>query len=221
MHLKKNKSDFFKFIDSNQLESFQYAIFDLDDTLYNYQICNDYAISKIIDHLYSEFNIDKRASLNTYLEARNYINNNLKNSSSMHSRFLYLKKTVEMLSLNNSFQNTSKLYDIFWKNFFNKMKLFEWVMPVFKKLEKNNIKIIIATDFNARIQFLKIINLKIDTYINGMVTSQEVGEEKPSKKFAKTILNGIDSKKNCIFYVGDNPHKDIFLTKFDIKTFII
>ena len=50
----------------------------------------------------------------------------------------------------------------FWKNFFNKMKLFEWVMPVFKKLKKNNIKIIIATDFNARIQFLKIINLKMN-----------------------------------------------------------
>tara|TARA_Y100000768_G_scaffold378748_1_gene353547 strand:+ start:1356 stop:2021 length:666 start_codon:yes stop_codon:yes gene_type:complete len=221
MHHKKNKGDFFEFIDSNQLKSFQYAIFDLDDTLYNYQICNDHAISKVIDHLYFEFNIDKRTSLNTYLEARNYINNNLKNSSSMHSRFLYLKKTVEMLSLNDSFQNTSKLYEIFWKSFFNKMKLFEWVMPAFKKLEKNNIKIIIATDFNARIQFLKIINLKIDTYIYRMVTSQEVGEEKPSKKFAKTILNGIDSKKSSIFYVGDNPDKDIFLTNFDIKTFII
>lgn len=221
MNYKKNKSDFFEFIDSNQLKSFQYAIFDLDDTLYNYQICNDYAISKVIDHLFSEFNIDKKTSLNTYLEARNYINNNLKNSSSMHSRFLYLKKTLEMLSLRNSFRNTIKLYDIFWKNFFDKMKLFEWVIPVFKKLKKNNIKIIIATDFNARIQFLKIINLKIDKYINGMVTSQEVGEEKPSKKFAKTILNGIDAKKSSIFYVGDNPEKDIFLTNFSIKTFII
>ena len=28
-----------------------------------------------------------------------------------------------------------------------------------------------------------------------MVTSQEVGEEKPSKNLPKTILNGIDSKK--------------------------
>tara|TARA_B100001173_G_scaffold124612_1_gene108263 strand:- start:20701 stop:21366 length:666 start_codon:yes stop_codon:yes gene_type:complete len=221
MYHKKNKSDFFEFIDSNKLESFKYAIFDLDDTLYNYQICNDYAISIILDHFYHEFNIDKKTSLNTYLEARNYINKNLKNTSSMHSRFLYLKKTVEVLALDNSFHNTIKLYDIFWESFFNKMKLFKWVMPVFKKLKKNNIKIVIATDFNARIQFLKIINLSIDSYINEMVTSQEVGEEKPSKKFAKTILNSIEAEKSRIFYVGDNPNKDIFLTNFDVKTFII
>ena len=58
------------------------------------------------------------------------------------------------------------------------MELFDWVIPTFKKLQEKNIHVIIATDFNARLQLLKIRKLEIDSYINKIITSQEVGEEK-------------------------------------------
>tara|TARA_B110001454_G_scaffold96139_1_gene91089 strand:- start:635 stop:1024 length:390 start_codon:yes stop_codon:yes gene_type:complete len=127
----------------------------------------------------------------------------------------------EILSIENSIQNTTEFYNIYWGKFFQKMELFEWVLPTFQKLKQKDIHIIIATDFNARLQFLKIAKLKVDSYINKVLTSQEVGEEKPSKKFAKILLDEINSNPSKIFYVGDNPKKDIFLSNYDVKTFII
>lgn len=127
----------------------------------------------------------------------------------------------KILSIENSTINTLDFYDIYWKSFFEKIKLFDWVIPAFEQLHKKKIIIIIATDFNARLQFLKIQKLKIDNYITEIITSQEVGVEKPSQQFAEKVLSSTNANCSKIFCVGDNPKKDIFLSNYDIKTFII
>ena len=43
-----------------------------------------------------------------------------------------------------------------------------------KKLQEKNIHVIIATDFNARLQLLKIRKLEIDSYINKIITNSTV-----------------------------------------------
>ena len=180
--------DLLEFINSKELDNFSYGIFDLDQTLYNYERCNEDGVSNVINYINNKFDIDKKTILNTYLQARKKTNQNLANTSSMHSRFLYLKKMSEMLFIKDSIKNIIKFYDIYWEAFFQKMELFDWVIPTFKKLQEKNIHVIIATDFNARLQLLKIRKLEIDSYINKIITSQEVGEEKPSTKFAKILL---------------------------------
>ena len=90
--LDKNTKKLMKFINSEKLDNFSFGIFDLDQTLYDYERCNKNGISNIIDHINNKFNIDKRKILDSYLEARKQINQDLKNTSSMHSRFLYFQK---------------------------------------------------------------------------------------------------------------------------------
>jgi putative hydrolase of the HAD superfamily len=178
-------------------------------------------VSSVVNFIEKNFNIDKKIALNAYLKARKSINQELKNTSSMHSRFLYLKQMCKILSIKDSTTNTLQFYDLYWISFFEKIKLFDWVIPVFNELERKNIVIIIATDFNARLQFLKIKKLKINDYITEIITSQEVGIEKPSQQFAEKVLNFTNTNYEKIFCVGDNPKKDIFLSNYGIKTFII
>lgn len=217
----QNTKDLLQFISSSQLDNYSYAVFDLDQTLYDYEACNEHALLSMLKHIEKSFNIDKKKLLDAYLKARKSINQDLKNTSSMHSRFLYIKKMCKTLSIENSTINTLDFYDIYWKSFFEKIKLFDWVIPTFEQLNKKKIVIIIATDFNARLQFLKIKKLKIDNYITEIITSQEVGTEKPSQQFAEKVLNFATANYSKIFCVGDNPKKDIFLSNYDIKTFII
>ena len=217
----KEKQNLLKFVNSKELNDFSYAIFDLDQTLYDYEECNKYGMTSFINTVNTIFGIDKEIILDTYLKSRETINTNLKNTSSMHSRFLYLKKMSETLTIENPINNTIELYNLYWEKFFEKMELFDWVESVFQKLKDQNIKIIVATDFNARIQFLKIRRLEIENYVHQIITSQEIGEEKPGTKFAEILLNSIKSDYKTIFYVGDNPKKDNFLSKYGVKTFII
>ena len=78
-----------------------------------------------------------------------------------------------------------------------------------------------AGELIDKITILEIKKLKINGYITEIITSQEVGIEKPSQQFAEKVLNFTNTSYNKIFCVGDNPKKDIFLSNYDIKTFII
>ncbi len=217
----KEKQKLIRFINSKELDSFSYAIFDLDQTLYNYEECNKIAIEKITKFMKKEFGLDKKMILESYMNSRKTTNSSLKNTSSMHSRFLYIKKMLENLSIENKINYTVEIYNLYWEEFFKKMELFDWVESTFEKLYNENITIMIATDFNAKIQFEKVKRLKIEKYIETIITSQEIGEEKPSTKFAECIIKSTNANPNAVFYVGDNPKKDNFLSKYGVKTFII
>ena len=217
----KEKQNLIRFINSKELDNFSYAIFDLDQTLYDYEECNKIAIEKITKFMKKEFGLDEKMILESYMNSRKTTNNGLKNTSSMHSRFLYIKKMLENLSIDNKINYTVEIYNLYWEEFFKKMQLFDWVESTFKKLYNKNITIIIATDFSAKIQFEKIKILKIEKYIETIITSQEIGEEKPSTKFSERVMKLTNANSNAIFYVGDNPKKDNFLSKYGVKTFII
>jgi len=217
----KEKQNLIRFINSKELDNFSYAIFDLDQTLYNYEECNKIAIKKITKFMKKEFGFDEKMILESYMNSRKEINTELNNTSSMHSRFLYIKKMLEKLSIDEKINYTVQIHNLYWEEFFKEMELFDWVESTLEKLDNENITIIIATDFNARIQFEKVRKLKIEKYIDTIITSQEIGEEKPSIKFAESIMKSVDANPNAIFYVGDNPKKDIFLSKYGVKTFII
>ena len=217
----KEKQNLIRFINSKELDNFSYAIFDLDQTLYDYEECNKIAIGKITKFMKKEFGLDEKMILESYMNSRKTTNNGLKNTSSMHSRFLYIKKMLENLSIDNKINYTVEIYNLYWEEFFKKMQLFDWVEPTFKKLYNKNITIMIATDFSAKIQFEKIKILKIEKYIETIITSQEIGEEKPSTKFSERVMKLTNANSNAIFYVGDNPKKDNFLSKYGVKTFII
>ena len=121
MTAKNQKTkDLLEFINSEQLDNFSYAVFDLDQTLYDYETCNQNGVSSVLKYIDENFNIDKKTALNAYLKARHSINQQLKNTSSMHSRFLYLKQMCKILSIEDSTTNTLQFYDIYWKSFFEK-----------------------------------------------------------------------------------------------------
>ena len=65
------------------------------------------------------------------------------------------------------------------------------------------------TDLTSQIQFLKINKLKINKYVNYIVTSEESGCEKPNSNIFLKALNKIDLKPNEVCMIGDNYDKDI------------
>ena len=62
--LDKNTKKLMKFINSEKLDNFSFGIFDLDQTLYDYERCNKNGISNIIDHINNKFNIIAKLASN-------------------------------------------------------------------------------------------------------------------------------------------------------------
>ena len=79
----------------------------------------------------------------------------------------------------------------------------EWFL---KTCKERNIQICVVTDMQAHFQVQK---LKIDNLIDYLVTSEEVGKEKPNPEMFLLALEKLDLQVNDVIMIGDNQKKDI------------
>ena len=188
---------------------FKGAIFDLDDTLYNYKDINNIAIEKVCEYVCVQLNIDKHTFYNAFEIARENTKNFMTyDCAAQHNRIIYFQKTLEVLGV-NPIAYALEMYDIYWNTMLKKMELNDGVLDLFEYLKEKNIKIGICTDLTTHIQHRKLRKLEIDKYIDCIVTSEEAGLEKPNPRMFELCLKKLGLQPQETFYVGDSFKKDI------------
>ena len=78
------------------------------------------------------------------------------------------------------------------------------------KCNDKNIPICCLTDLTAEIQFRKVLKLKLENNIKYIVTSEEVGIEKPNKKMFQSALEKLKLNSEQVIMIGDSAEQDIF-----------
>lgn len=186
------------------------AVFlDLDDTLYSYEPCHAEA-SKQTEKKFAELT---SVSIGEFTEALSLAKEQVKfrlgATAASHSRLLYFKRTLEILGLGNSFEVAISLEHTYWQTFLDQMKLNAGVREFLNRLKDLGIPVVILTDLTTEIQLRKIISLELDKLVTFILTSEEVGFEKPDARpfIAAKELVGITAKS--IWMIGDSEGKDI------------
>lgn len=184
-------------------------LFDIDDTLYNYEEVHKYALNKVFFKI-SKL-LDKKISLLEiiYDISKKEIYRQLNWTAACHNKELQFQRMFEHLNKTVEPKIILDLYKIYWKAFFRKIQLDTWILDILKYFKKNNIKIWIVTDLTAYIQLQKIEKLWISDYIDVLVTSEEAGVEKPNPSIFLLAANKLGVlAKDCIM-IWDNIIKDI------------
>ncbi len=184
------------------------VIFDLDDTLYEYVTPNKVAMNKVFELVQTKENIPYEEVKTAFYKARQKNQKLLLGRAASHNRLLYFQKTLEELNC-PSVKLAFEMYNVFWDTFLENIALFDGVQELFDELIKKDIKICILTDLTAHIQFRKLIKLDIADKISFLVTSEEVGAEKPHPIIFHTALEKLNLTKNEVIMVGDSYKKDI------------
>lgn len=181
-------------------------IFDLDNTIYNYTDAHNNALNILLNHISLNYNINiEQLDYNKY---NKIIKNNLgDNTASSHNKILTIKLLCEDLLI--PCNDLIKLYEIYNTTFLDNMKCYDNVIDFLKLCKKNNIKICILTDYSTEFTYRKIEKLSIFEYINYIITSEEVGYDKPNKLMFYTALDKLKLNKNEVLMIGDNYEKDI------------
>lgn len=148
-----------------------------------------------------------------YKKSRDEVKVALINSAASHNRYLYIQRTLENFNIDFSPEIVYEATQRYWNYIIKYSRLFPHVLETLKVLRRNHIKIAIVTDLTADIQNLKMIKLNISKYINYMVTSEEVGVDKPNPKMIKLAIQKMGLKKNEVIMVGNNPKADIQVAK--------
>jgi putative hydrolase of the HAD superfamily len=183
-------------------------IFDIDDTLYDYTSCNLKSLEIVfqrIQELSHTHQIDEIRRIYNSISEK-HVRQTLGTSAS-HNKYIKLKHTLEVLCI--SLQELPYLDELYWKTFYSKIQLYEGVLEFITWNKSIGVKIGVLSNYDTEHQINKLAHLKLLNIIDCIVTSQEVGCEKPSSSVYNYILNKMNAEKSDTIMIGDNYKNDI------------
>ena len=185
------------------------VIFDLDNTLYNYDANHIYGMEALVNYCRDTFGLTEKETKECYAKAGRIMADRIgTDTAAIHSRMLRLQCMMELME-NPLFPHVQKMYHIYWDTFIRHMEPNPGVLDFLMELRKRNIPVGIGTDMTAYIQYKKLEAIGVASYIDFIVTSEEAGVEKPDSHLFELCVKkaGVPAEK-CAF-IGDNVKKDI------------
>lgn len=185
------------------------VLFDLDGTLYDYDSCNSISETGLAGTISECFGVSVDRAYELLRTAKSNVKQRLGvGVAASHNRMLYMQEICE-LERKNSLQYALLFYDAYWNCMLEHMELFDYVIPLFDGLAEKGIKIGIVTDLTAQIQHKKLRRLGLTNYVSCIVTSEEIGEEKPSEKMFFAACEKIGILPQDAIMIGDSMEKDV------------
>jgi len=185
------------------------VLFDLDNTLYDYDHPHNKALKEVYKVLKKYIPISFNRFIKLFNLSKAEIHKELAGTASAHNRVLYFQRLIEKTHNTVEPKIILKLYKAYWDTFLKSMKLRKDVLPALKKIKKVGMKIVIVTDLTTHIQLRKLDKLKISSYVDFLVTSEEAGSEKPHSIMFLLALNKLNIIPKEAIMVGDNTVTDI------------
>ncbi|MFW9905527.1 MAG: HAD family hydrolase [Candidatus Thorarchaeota archaeon] len=188
----------------------QLILFDLDGTLYDYNLAHQQGllksykkwVSKGNDHNFDEF-------VNLYKESRSWVKRFLADTASSHSRALYFQKLIEKIYGKPDTSLITELLDAYYEGFYNSMKAFPGVKTALIVLKEKEYRLGIVTNMQADIQHRKLTFLEIGNDFDFIITSEAVDHEKPHPHIFFHALAITDGTPKTTVMVGDSFLNDI------------
>ena len=190
------------------------VLFDTDNTLYEYypaKVAAEEAVCKKAKNL---MGINRNTFLSYYEKARKEIKRNLDGTASGHSRLLYFQRMIELLGFKAQLLLALDLEQTFWRTFLANAPLFPDVRETLYLLKNKNIPIGVVTDLTSHIQLRKLTYFGLEDTFDAVVTSEEIGKDKPDKRNFLLLLKKLKIKNDNPFWmIGDDSKSDIFGAK--------
>ena len=185
-------------------------LFDTDNTLYDYTPANTMAERAVEAKVQNLLGINPDTFHAAYKQSKHEIKQRLGHTASSHSRLLYFQRLLEILGFKAQLLTALDLEQTFWRTFLANAPLFPGVKDLLADLRYHNIAIAIVTDLTSNIQLRKLTYFHLEETFDAVVTSEEVGADKPDPRNFELVLKKLGlTHDHCIWMVGDNPATDV------------
>ena len=188
-------------------KKYEAIIFDLDDTLYDYSYYHQKSLDKTLILISKNFKIEIYVLKKKYSEISKNLKLKLGNVSSSHNKFIYFHHLFRFYGLKMS--ELKFYFSFYWNSFLNNIKLYNDARETLKILKKKT-NLYLLTDYNSNETFQKLSKLNISSFFKDIITSEEIGSEKPSKDNFQYIYDVIKFRcKQKILVIGNDLNKDV------------
>ena len=178
-------------------------LLDLDDTIYEYEVCNMHATEKVVAMISKRYKIGKEKAQQVYSLAREDVKRHTATQGASHSRLLYLKRATEIICKKTEVEFSLRLEHEFWKEYFKHMKIRGGVKDALRFCRDKNIKTAIVSNFTVGVQLEKLTRLGIAQMVDFVFTSEESGKEKPDPALIGLALERMGVEMKDAVFAGD------------------
>jgi len=188
--------------------------FDLDDCLFDSTGLSKMARIKGIDVMIDlGLNIERKKAITILMEIVDEYGSNFSKHYNYFIRRLNQIDNEFNISFNMKYKFISAAVMAYHKEKIDSIRLYDDVKPTLMKLKKNKIKTSIITDGIPIKQWEKILRLNIDSLIELVVISDQIGVRKPNPWLFEFCLKKFAVKGEETLYIGDRIDKDIIPAK--------
>ena len=184
---------------------------DIDNTLYAYKPAHKKALEAcyelFINEAQASFSLKK--FFDKYTEKRKEVTERLKPQGACRSRFFAFQSLFEDMKIPQAFNKALEYEKLYWESFIKNMVLFDDALHFFKKCKEKNLLTCAISDMQVYFQVRKLQILKVDHLIDYLVTSEEIGVEKPAPIVFETALKKMSLEAHQVIMIGDDKEKDI------------
>ncbi|ELZ46427.1 HAD-superfamily hydrolase, subfamily IA, variant 1 [Halorubrum californiense DSM 19288] len=190
--------------------SYEAVLFDLDNTLYPYAPCNEAGKRAALDALRERgYDLDRDAFDDLYATGRREAKRETRTTAASHDRHVYFKRGLYRHAGEPDAAAALAAGDAYWNGFLAAMSLCDGVEGVLDALDAAGTDVAVVTNLTTRVQLRKLVRLGLDDRIDLLVTSEEVGREKPSALPFTSALAELDCRPSEAVAVGDNVEADV------------
>ena len=187
------------------------VLIDIDNTLYAYKPAHKKALETCYEFFIKESQISfsfKEFS-EKYTKKRREVTERLKPQGACRSRFFAFQSLFEDMKVPQAFNKALKYEKLYWESFMKHIVLFEDALYFLKQCKEKNLLVCAISDMQAYFQVRKLQILGVDDLIDYLVTSEEVGSEKPEAVIFETALKKMNLEAHQVIMIGDDKEKDI------------
>ena len=182
------------------------VIFDLDNTLYSYDKAHAKAYAAVQELAKRELGLEAAEFDLLHSEANRILSFRCQGGPPIHDRMLRFQILLEILGKPIGF--ATELADCYWRVLLDHVEAEPGAGETLCALKNMGLRLGIGTNMTLEWQLEKLRKLGFLELIDFVVTSEEVGVEKPDRKlFALCAEKAGASLKDCCF-VGDSLKKD-------------
>lgn len=185
------------------------VIFDIDNTMYDFDAAHGIAMEALTDYCTSAFPVEKDVFRETFSRAQRMVERRTgMDCAANHNRLIRFQCILELLQIHKP-SYALNMYHTYWDTLIAAMKEEPGLRNLISALHSKNVSIGIGSDMTAYIQYKKLEKLQVLDDMTQIVTSEEAGAEKPTPRFFQLCVEKMGCRPEECVFIGDSLRKDV------------
>lgn len=182
-------------------------IFDIDNTLYNYDAAHQVAFRAVSDYACRSYGLTPEEFIDLHKRGNRILQERVGSvTAAIHNRLIRYQIMLEQLGRHMG--GAPRMAAIYWSAFLDAMEPGDGLTGCIAALKDRGFRLGVGTNMTAEYQFAKLERLGVLEAMDFMVSSEEAGAEKPERRLFELCARKAGCEVGECVFVGDSLEMD-------------